>query len=239
MPTLGRLVFLHPYPHKPRRHRSAITGGKPSSTSGKEAIPQYFPSAPQPTLEPAPNTTTTQLMGTGRSQRRPGPTLVFMANANRGRPEYRALPLSSERLVCGCLVCSKKKKKNDLVKLNTTQIQKKKRSDRGCLSPPRQPYSHSTSHRGLAALDMVRRFSDGGDLSYKHTDWFAALPSCIITPTLRWLGEHVYTLSAMFPPDSSAPLMDLVSRGQSPLPSRVTRKKRILLCGARRGLGVG
>lgn len=107
------------------------------------------------------------------------------------------------------------------------------------MSPPRQPYSHSTSHGGLAALNTVWRFSDGGDLSHKHTGWFAALPSCIITPTLCWLGEHVYTLSAMFPPDSSAPLMDLVSRGQSPLPSRVRRKKRILLRGARRGLGVG
>lgn len=78
-------------------------------------------------------------------------------------------------------------------------------------------------------LNTIRRFSDGGDLSRKHTDWFAALPSCIITPTLCWLGEHVYTLSAMFPPDSSAPLMDLVSRGQSPLLSRVTRMERILL----------
>lgn len=107
----GGRFFLHPYPHKPRRHRSAITGVKPSSTSGKEAIPQYFPSAPQPPLKPAPNTTTTQLMGTGRSQRRSGPTLVFTANTNRGRLEYRALPLSSERLVCGCLVCSKKEKK--------------------------------------------------------------------------------------------------------------------------------
>lgn len=93
-------------------------------------------SAPPPP-EPAPNTTTTQLMGPGRSQRRPGPALVFTANTNRARLEYRVLPsLSAD--VCSAV----KRKKKWFGEAEHHADTKKKRSDRGCLSPPRQPYSH-------------------------------------------------------------------------------------------------
>lgn len=55
--------------------------------------------------------------------------------------------------------------------------------------------------------NTVQCSSEGNDLSHKHTDWFAVLPSCIITLILCRLENTCCNVSSRL----KLLLMDLVS----------------------------